>query len=218
MLRLVRTEAEATSALRFPGQRDGTTQHHKPLVRSGRGPASVARQANRYDLSLPQNQRKLDLAEELASARKEAALIRIELPVAIVLSSFRTSCLFRPGQSPAPASGGGDEQVRGFRQQAPASRLRQPPRVIVAIASAQRSYGWAPSRKSSDASSATAGATSMSVGGGSAPGVERSASATGRDLARAAPRALDGSRLAIRHGGPSVEARGRIGVWVLRRR
>jgi aryl-alcohol dehydrogenase-like predicted oxidoreductase len=51
------------------------------------GPMSYARQrlANRYDMSLPENQRKLDAAEQLAELAEEAGMSLIELAVAFVL-------------------------------------------------------------------------------------------------------------------------------------
>jgi aryl-alcohol dehydrogenase-like predicted oxidoreductase len=51
------------------------------------GPMSPARQrlANRYDLSLPENQRKLDAAEQLAALADRAGLTLIELAIAFVL-------------------------------------------------------------------------------------------------------------------------------------
>ncbi len=51
------------------------------------GPMSVARQrlANRFDLSLPENQRKLDAADALAALADEAGLSLIELAIAFVL-------------------------------------------------------------------------------------------------------------------------------------
>src|SRR4051812_42576526 len=52
------------------------------------GPASVARQrlANRYDLSLPENQRKLEAADELAQVADEAGLTLIQLALAFALN------------------------------------------------------------------------------------------------------------------------------------
>lgn len=51
------------------------------------GPQSAARRrlTDRYDLSLPANQRKLDAAEELALLAEEAGLTLIELAIAFVL-------------------------------------------------------------------------------------------------------------------------------------
>jgi len=51
------------------------------------GPMSVARQrlANRFDLSLPENQRKLDAADQLARLADEAGLSMLELAIAFVL-------------------------------------------------------------------------------------------------------------------------------------
>jgi aryl-alcohol dehydrogenase-like predicted oxidoreductase len=51
------------------------------------GPMSVARQrlANRFDLSLPVNQRKLDAAEQLAELAEQAGLSLVELAIAFVL-------------------------------------------------------------------------------------------------------------------------------------
>ncbi|TMM03820.1 MAG: aldo/keto reductase [Actinobacteria bacterium] len=52
------------------------------------GPVSSARQrlANRYDLSLPENQRKLDAAEQLAQLADEAGITLIRLAIAFVLN------------------------------------------------------------------------------------------------------------------------------------
>jgi aryl-alcohol dehydrogenase-like predicted oxidoreductase len=52
------------------------------------GPASTARQrlANRYDLSLPENQRKLDAAEQLAQLAEETGMTLIQLAIAFVLN------------------------------------------------------------------------------------------------------------------------------------
>jgi aryl-alcohol dehydrogenase-like predicted oxidoreductase len=52
------------------------------------GPMSTARQrlANRYDLSLPENQRKLDAAEQLAHLAEEADISLIQLALAFVLN------------------------------------------------------------------------------------------------------------------------------------
>jgi aryl-alcohol dehydrogenase-like predicted oxidoreductase len=51
------------------------------------GPMSIARQrlANRFDLSLPENQRKLDAADKLAELADEAGISLIEMAVAFVL-------------------------------------------------------------------------------------------------------------------------------------
>jgi aryl-alcohol dehydrogenase-like predicted oxidoreductase len=51
------------------------------------GPVSPARQrlANRYDLSLPENQRKLEAAEQLAQLAEDAGLTLIQLAIAFVL-------------------------------------------------------------------------------------------------------------------------------------
>ena len=51
-------------------------------------PTSAARQrlAERYDLSLPANQRKLDAAEQLAQLAEEAGMSLIELAIAFVLN------------------------------------------------------------------------------------------------------------------------------------
>jgi aryl-alcohol dehydrogenase-like predicted oxidoreductase len=51
------------------------------------GPMSVARQrlANRFDLSLPENQRKLDAADHLAKLADEAGISLIEMAIAFVL-------------------------------------------------------------------------------------------------------------------------------------
>ncbi|MFI5890053.1 aldo/keto reductase [Actinoplanes sp. NPDC051513] len=54
---------------------------------SHEGPTSVARQrlANRFDLSLPENQRKLEAAEALARLADDAGVTLIELAIAFVL-------------------------------------------------------------------------------------------------------------------------------------
>ena len=51
------------------------------------GPMSVARQrlANRFDLSLPENQRKLNAADQLAKLADEAGISLIEMAIAFVL-------------------------------------------------------------------------------------------------------------------------------------
>jgi aryl-alcohol dehydrogenase-like predicted oxidoreductase len=51
------------------------------------GPMSAARQrlADRYDMSLPENQRKLDAAEGLAELAEQAGMSLIELAIAFVL-------------------------------------------------------------------------------------------------------------------------------------
>ncbi len=51
------------------------------------GPTSVARQrlANRFDLSLPENQRKLDAADALATLADEAGISLIDMAIAFVL-------------------------------------------------------------------------------------------------------------------------------------
>jgi aryl-alcohol dehydrogenase-like predicted oxidoreductase len=51
------------------------------------GPMSVARQrlANRFDMSLPDNQRKLDVADQLAELADQAGLSLIEMAIAFVL-------------------------------------------------------------------------------------------------------------------------------------
>jgi aryl-alcohol dehydrogenase-like predicted oxidoreductase len=52
------------------------------------GPASAARRrlVDRYDLSLPENQRKLDAAEQLAQLAEEAGITLIQLALAFVLN------------------------------------------------------------------------------------------------------------------------------------
>jgi aryl-alcohol dehydrogenase-like predicted oxidoreductase len=52
------------------------------------GPTSAARQrlTNRYDLALPENQRKLDAAEALAQLAEEAGLTLIQMAIAFVLN------------------------------------------------------------------------------------------------------------------------------------
>jgi aryl-alcohol dehydrogenase-like predicted oxidoreductase len=51
------------------------------------GPMSAARQrlANRFDMSLPENQRKLDAADQLAKLADEAGLTLVEMAIAFVL-------------------------------------------------------------------------------------------------------------------------------------
>jgi aryl-alcohol dehydrogenase-like predicted oxidoreductase len=49
------------------------------------GPAAAARPQNRFDLSLPENQRKLDAAEALAALAEQAGTSLIELAIAFVL-------------------------------------------------------------------------------------------------------------------------------------
>ena len=49
------------------------------------GPAAAARPQNRFDLSLPENQRKLDAAEALAQLADQAGITLIELAIAFVL-------------------------------------------------------------------------------------------------------------------------------------
>jgi aryl-alcohol dehydrogenase-like predicted oxidoreductase len=49
------------------------------------GPAAAARPANRFDLSLPDNQRKLDAADALAELADQAGLTLIQLAIAFVL-------------------------------------------------------------------------------------------------------------------------------------
>ena len=49
------------------------------------GPAATARPANRFDMSLPENQRKLDAAEQLAELADQAGISLIELAIAFVL-------------------------------------------------------------------------------------------------------------------------------------
>ena len=51
------------------------------------GPMSYARQrlANRFDMSMPENQRKLDAAEQLAELAGQAGISLIELAIAFVL-------------------------------------------------------------------------------------------------------------------------------------
>jgi aryl-alcohol dehydrogenase-like predicted oxidoreductase len=49
------------------------------------GPMSQQRLSNRFDLSLPENQRKLDAAEQLAALADQAGLSLVELAIAFVL-------------------------------------------------------------------------------------------------------------------------------------
>jgi aryl-alcohol dehydrogenase-like predicted oxidoreductase len=77
------------------------------------GPASPARQrlANRFDLSLPENQRKLEAAEALAQLAGQAGISLIELAIAFVLRHPAiTSAIIGPRtmehlQSQLPAAG-----------------------------------------------------------------------------------------------------------------
>ena len=48
-------------------------------------PASAARPANRFDMSVPENQRKLDAAQQLAQLADEAGISLIEMAIAFVL-------------------------------------------------------------------------------------------------------------------------------------
>jgi aryl-alcohol dehydrogenase-like predicted oxidoreductase len=54
---------------------------------TAQGPASVARQrlANRFDLDLPENQRKLEAADQLAQLADDAGITLVELAIAFVL-------------------------------------------------------------------------------------------------------------------------------------
>ncbi len=49
------------------------------------GPAAAARPANRFDMSLPTNQRKLDAADQLAQLAEQAGMTLIELAIAFDL-------------------------------------------------------------------------------------------------------------------------------------
>jgi aryl-alcohol dehydrogenase-like predicted oxidoreductase len=49
------------------------------------GPAAASRPANRFDLSLPENQRKLDAADRLAQLADQAGLTLIQLAIGFVL-------------------------------------------------------------------------------------------------------------------------------------
>jgi aryl-alcohol dehydrogenase-like predicted oxidoreductase len=49
-------------------------------------PTSSARPTARFDMSLPENQRKLDIVEELARLADEAGLTLIELAIAFVIN------------------------------------------------------------------------------------------------------------------------------------
>ncbi len=49
------------------------------------GPMASARPANRFDLSMPENQRKLDAADQLATLADEAGLSLIDMAIAFVL-------------------------------------------------------------------------------------------------------------------------------------
>jgi aryl-alcohol dehydrogenase-like predicted oxidoreductase len=50
-----------------------------------RGPTSAARPANRFDMSEPANQRKLDAADALAQLAEQAGITLIEMALAFVL-------------------------------------------------------------------------------------------------------------------------------------
>jgi aryl-alcohol dehydrogenase-like predicted oxidoreductase len=58
------------------------------------GPTSIARQrlANRFDLSLPENQRKLEAAEQLADLAGQAGISLIELAIAFALRHPAVTC------------------------------------------------------------------------------------------------------------------------------
>ena len=49
------------------------------------GPAAAARPANRFDMSLVANQRKLDAAEQLAEVADKAGMTLIEMAIAFVI-------------------------------------------------------------------------------------------------------------------------------------
>ena len=49
------------------------------------GPAAAARPANRFDMSLPENQRKLDAAEQLAALAEQSGVTLVELALGFVL-------------------------------------------------------------------------------------------------------------------------------------
>jgi aryl-alcohol dehydrogenase-like predicted oxidoreductase len=49
------------------------------------GPMAAARPANRFDMSLPENQRKLDAADQLAKVADQAGISLIEMAIAFVL-------------------------------------------------------------------------------------------------------------------------------------
>jgi Aldo/keto reductase family len=64
------------------------------------GPMSVARQrlANRFDLLLPENQRKLDAADQVATVADDTGISLIELAIAFVLRHPGiTSAIIGPG-------------------------------------------------------------------------------------------------------------------------
>jgi aryl-alcohol dehydrogenase-like predicted oxidoreductase len=63
-------------------------RYRKDAATAIAGPASVARQrlTHLYDLSLPDNQRKLDAAEQLAQLADEAGITLIQLALAFVLN------------------------------------------------------------------------------------------------------------------------------------
>lgn len=50
------------------------------------GPAATARPANRFDMSTPENQRKLDAAEQLAQLADDVGIDLVEMAIAFVLS------------------------------------------------------------------------------------------------------------------------------------
>jgi|SRR5579872_306343 len=69
------------------GRPDTLRPHCEISLRTPDGPASVARQrlANRFDLDLPDNQRKLEAAGQLAQLADDAGISLIELAIAFVL-------------------------------------------------------------------------------------------------------------------------------------
>lgn len=61
------------------------------------GPAASSRPVNRFDLSISENQRKSDVAEELAQIAEEAGISLIELSIAFVLRHPAvTACIIGP--------------------------------------------------------------------------------------------------------------------------
>jgi aryl-alcohol dehydrogenase-like predicted oxidoreductase len=178
------------------------------------GPKSEARRrlTNRYDLSLPENQRKLDAAEQLAQLADEAGVTLIQLALAFVLDHGRHGADHRPahaGASREPARGGGRgprrRRTRPHRRDRPSGHQPQPRRWWLGQprAPAGRSSPWSrpypasPSRPacpSRDAPSCHSGAAVLwrevqmvldqGVDGGDRPSADRDRS--GRHASRGA--------------------------------
>ena len=102
------------------------------------GPTSPARQrlANRFDLSMPENQRKLEAAEQLAALADKAGLTLIELAIAFVLRHPAvTAAIIGPrtmdhleSQLPAAGVAPARRRARPNRHDRPARRDPQPRR------------------------------------------------------------------------------------------